>query len=366
MRRAQVVLMVAATFSLALAPGVGEAKTRKTVVPKGRIIVEKSSGVLGFNALVNTADDVVIGKLVSLSTPLWNSIDGKRWVRKPKSDEPIAFQYRRGVLAVEERVAGRSTSQTVNVIFYGSGEAGVAKPNDFVPPNTSGTVAQGQRLLLILKTFPVRWQGGKVEMTLVPHETVAGIWRIEGDRAISEIPERTAPLAVVRDAIQNEKSKGMVPTQGPPSFVSTTTVVRLPPASAPVTTALPPAPLRVVAFEDFLGLRIELLGNEQELVYRTYRNKILVVGFGANFPALGPDMDPVLMCVRSENGSILAALSRNTIRIDVPGTSRSNGVMSGEFSARTFVTTEPKADLAVSFVGLNGKSVTESVPCYQV
>jgi hypothetical protein len=366
MRKAHVVLIVASAFSLTLVPGVGEAKTRKTVVPKGRIIVEKSSGQLGFNALVNTADDVVIGKLVSLSIPLWNSIDGKPWTRKPKSNEPIAFQYRRGVFAVEERVAGRSTLQTVNVIFYGSGEAGVAKPNDLVPPNTSGTVAQGQRLLLILKTFPVRWQGGKVEMTLVPHETVAGIWRIEGDRAISEIPERTAPLAVVRDAIRNERSKGMVPTQGPPPFVSTTTVVLPTPISAPVTTVLPPAPLKVVAFEDFWGLRVELLGNEQELVYRAYRNKTLVVGFGANFPALGPDMDPVLMCVRTANDSILAALSRTAIRIDVPGTSRSTGVTSGEFSARTFATTEPKADLAVSVLGLNGKSVTESVPCHPV
>lgn len=180
---------------------------------------------IGINRFATESDAAIVGDVLSVSEPRWNSMTGEPWRRDPEALGRTAtpLQYRDSTVSVE-RVLYESDElpvqrgSNVTVRLYGSGDTTGTEVDGLGYSATfdqiSGPLLVGSRVLLVLKREVFGMQGPSEEWPMVNRlmNHFQGNWRIEGQRAVNADPKRTvADVEELIRALIEERERGPRP-----------------------------------------------------------------------------------------------------------------------------------------------------------
>jgi hypothetical protein len=206
-RKALSVLAVAA-----MALGACKAAAPESAVGQGGTNADTSSSFQGINTLVHFTDEALIGTVVSIGAP-----EAYDWPPDYPPEERGRWTTQDVTVTVEQVLFKNPDVPDTGVITL----AASAESDTQTTPcghaisaqDRSGGLAVGARVLLLTR------YGDKGPGPHGPRPVWLGgwslTWRIEGDRAVSVDPERTAPLQALVHRIQLERRLGSVPARNP-------------------------------------------------------------------------------------------------------------------------------------------------------
>lgn len=180
-------------------------------------------GAMGVNQLANISDAAIVGDIVSVSPPRWNSKDGKDWCPPVESfSRPIL--YRDVVLKITEAVFGSEVlapkvGDELVVRSFGDGTSSgqeVAKFNDgskIHERDVDGRLEPGRSVFLLLSVwdeFPT--ETGPELVTQITGSWM-GNWEVERSKetARSVQAERDVPLRALINRLMEERNAGRKP-----------------------------------------------------------------------------------------------------------------------------------------------------------
>jgi len=172
---------------------------------------------LGINELVTASDAAIVGHVLGVSAPRWNSKDGQRWPQQAGTlAQPV--QYREANIVVDEVLFASATlplnvEQSVQVQLAGDGTATGAVYEGVVPVirynQISGPLTTGDKALLLLQKARLVMQGGEFTSVVVITNAFHGNWRLTSDgMATSADTRRSVPYGALRDRILIERKAG--------------------------------------------------------------------------------------------------------------------------------------------------------------
>lgn len=211
--------MIVAVLLAAIAAGCGRAApdVESGGVDDESVAMEFS--LLGMNELAATSAAGVVATVEAVSSPRWNSVDGREWSRNEHPGSPGAPQrYRQATITVKEVLFESERLQPtvgaqLTVHLYGDGSdtgAAVDAVNPVARWNAiSGPFAAGESKLLLLDVDLFATDSDEREVVRLRNH-FQGQWTIERGRATSLDSRRTVDATALRARIEAERAKGRV------------------------------------------------------------------------------------------------------------------------------------------------------------
>lgn len=181
-----------------------------------------SMGLETLNQFVSSSSVAVVGRVVAVSAPRWNSPDGKEW-KSDRTDPVSAFQYRVVTVEVSETIYSNEkvglVGEKMDVLFWGSGSPTdplndtekLETPNNLnlLYSQISGPVSLGEVHVLVAESKPlVRSDGSASDGLWVM--SYPGNWTVsaDGTAAINVDPLRSVPLDALIRVLRGEHERG--------------------------------------------------------------------------------------------------------------------------------------------------------------
>jgi hypothetical protein len=160
---------------------------------------------LTLNEEVAISDRAVVGTILSISAPVWNSESGEEWASN-ESQLATPWMFRDAVLAIEEAVYGEApVGETLTVRLYGTGVSTCGSPSDV--NLVAGPADVGARVLWVLREDDFFMREGAVR-AIVLADQAATNWRIEGALARSAARPEPIDVATLQGALRAEHDNG--------------------------------------------------------------------------------------------------------------------------------------------------------------
>lgn len=171
--------------------------------------------------LIEDTDIAIVGRIRSVSTPIWNSADGEAWTPLPNARgiQATPLRYRKVDVEIEEMLfsnlqQGPAVGEVITVRFYGDGtntgaEVDGATPNTVRWNRISGTAELGDRRLFLLRNdgFPMQGPVSSWPTTYQLVDHGRGNWQLEGGKAIQSLGTIKRPLTSLSAMVRAQATR---------------------------------------------------------------------------------------------------------------------------------------------------------------
>jgi len=170
----------------------------------------------GINSRVSGSDAAVVGQVVSISSPKWNSASGDKWCdpSDPSLPRTIEIQYRvvrvkvqQVIFSTDELNVEQGDIVEVNYVTPQKADVDLPDGSDLPQSVIFATPPEQATAVLLLNKGKTAFKEGDRD-TITVEGGGWGQWLLDGPTARSAIPQRTVPAAALFGVLTSEKAKG--------------------------------------------------------------------------------------------------------------------------------------------------------------
>ncbi len=160
---------------------------------------------MSIEQVIDEAEAILIGQVISLSPSRWNQDSGEYW--EDETSQIASLQYYEVTLEVTEAVVDRiglDDKPVITVLGPGLAEADSGADARDIQRTQTDSISfhAGEKVLLFLRRVPLAWRGGSVEKIMLAGGPQGKYTLTDDNRALNaSTPERDTTLSALLEQI---------------------------------------------------------------------------------------------------------------------------------------------------------------------